>query len=124
MFVFDFAFFLFRITLWSSAGKELSPWFSARTVLFYAVLIVCVPFSLDVWGRMWNSIVLVPDHCLLFNFALSSSLREEEAGRCAGRLLWRFHVLLLFIYVQEDGSDHSLCLLGDRFTVLIFCAMT
>ena len=29
-----------------------------------AVLVVCVPFPFDVWGRMWNSIVLVPDRCL------------------------------------------------------------
>ena len=29
-----------------------------------AVLVVCVPFPFGVWGRMWNLIVLVPDHCL------------------------------------------------------------
>ena len=28
---------------------------------------VCVPFPLGVWGRMWNSIVSVPDHCLFIN---------------------------------------------------------
>ena len=31
---------------------------------FSAVLIVGVPFPFGVKGRMWNSIVLVPDHCL------------------------------------------------------------
>ena len=36
---------------------------------FSAVLIVRVPFPFGVWGRMWNWIVSVPDHCLLFYFA-------------------------------------------------------
>ena len=31
---------------------------------FGAVLVVRVPFPFGVWGRMWNSIVSVPDHCL------------------------------------------------------------
>ena len=30
----------------------------------YAVLIFCVPFPYGVWGRTWNSIVSIPDHCL------------------------------------------------------------
>ena len=33
-------------------------------LLFQAVLIVCFPFPFGVWGRMWNLIVSVPDHCL------------------------------------------------------------
>ena len=36
--------------------------------LFYAVLSVCVPFPFGVWGRMWNLIVSVPDHCLFIYF--------------------------------------------------------
>ena len=32
--------------------------------LLCVVLIVNVPFPFGVWGRMWNSIVLVPNHCL------------------------------------------------------------
>ena len=32
--------------------------------IFRAVLVVRVPFPFGVWGRMWNSIVSVPDHCL------------------------------------------------------------
>ena len=47
-----------------SAGKELSSWLSACAVLHYAILIVCAPFPFGVWGRMMNSIVSVPDHCL------------------------------------------------------------
>ena len=31
---------------------------------FSAVLVVRVSFSFGVWGRMWNSIVSVADHCL------------------------------------------------------------
>ena len=38
-------------------------WLSSCTILSYAVLIVCVPFPYGVWGRMWGSIVSVPDHC-------------------------------------------------------------
>ena len=33
---------------------------SAYVVLLYAVLIICVPFPLGVWSRMWNSIISVP----------------------------------------------------------------
>ena len=32
---------------------------------FSAVIIVGVPFPFGVYDRMWNSIVSVPDHCLL-----------------------------------------------------------
>ena len=35
---------------------------------FSAVLVVRVPCPFGVWGRMWNSIVSVPDHCLFFFF--------------------------------------------------------
>ena len=35
---------------------------------FSAVLVVCVPFPLDVWGRMWILVVSVPDHCLFIYF--------------------------------------------------------
>ena len=31
---------------------------------FSAVFIVGVPFPFSVWGRMWNSLLSVPDHCL------------------------------------------------------------
>ena len=33
-----------------------------------AVLIVVGPFSFGVYGRIWNSIVSVPDYCLLIYF--------------------------------------------------------
>ena len=50
--------------------KELSSWLSACAVLLYAVLIVCVPFPFGVWGRMWNSIVSVPNHGLFILFPI------------------------------------------------------
>ena len=36
---------------------------------FNAVLVVHVPFPFDVWGRMWNLIISVPDHCFFIYFA-------------------------------------------------------
>ena len=36
---------------------------------FTAVLVVRVPFPFGVWGRVWNSIVSVPDHCLFIYFS-------------------------------------------------------
>ena len=35
---------------------------------FSAILVVRVPFPFGVWGRMWNSIVSVLDHCLFICF--------------------------------------------------------
>ena len=35
---------------------------------FIAVLAVCVPFPFGVWGRLWNSIVSVPNHSLFIYF--------------------------------------------------------
>ena len=40
--------------------------------LFALIVYVCFPFG--VWGRIWNSIVSVPDHCLFVHF-------EEFRGR-------------------------------------------
>ena len=37
---------------------------------FSDVLIVGVPFPFGVYGRIWNSIVSVPDHCLFICFPL------------------------------------------------------
>ena len=37
---------------------------------FSAVLIVGIPFPFGVYGRLWNSIVSVPDHCLFIYFSL------------------------------------------------------
>ena len=37
---------------------------------FSVVLIVGVPFQFGVEGRMWKSIVSVPDHCLFIYFVI------------------------------------------------------
>ena len=37
---------------------------------FSAALVVPIPFSFGVWGRMWNSIVSVPDLCLFIYIPL------------------------------------------------------
>ena len=37
---------------------------------FSAVLTVGVPFPFGVYGRMWNSIVSVLDHCLFIYFVV------------------------------------------------------
>ena len=44
--------------------KQLSSWLSSCAVLLCSVLILCFSFPFGVWGRMWNSFVSVPDHCL------------------------------------------------------------
>ena len=41
---------------------------------FSAVLVVRVPVPFGVWGRMWNSIVSFPDHCLFIFFDCNTSL--------------------------------------------------
>ena len=72
---------------WTSAGKELTSWLSACAILLYAVFIFCVPFLYGVWGKKWNSIVSVPDHCL-FIFFFDSQL-----------LFWVFQPLILWIWL-------------------------
>ena len=72
LFVFDLFIILFRIALLSSAGKELSPWpFSC------VVLAVRVHFPFGVWGRVWNSIVSVPEHCLFIYLLLYTLVPEK-----------------------------------------------
>ena len=62
-FAFDYL-AIFRIALRPSAGNILIYWLSISVVLPSAALAVYVPFPFDVWGRMWNSIQSVPEHCL------------------------------------------------------------
>ena len=47
---------------------------------FSAVLVVRVPFPFGVWGRIWNSIVSVPDHCVFINFIIDCC-RQKRALR-------------------------------------------
>ena len=56
-FVFDLLFNLFRITLWPSVGKELSPWHFTCAVFYFSVVwIVGVPFPFGVWDVEFDCI--------------------------------------------------------------------
>ena len=57
--------FLFRIAYGLLLGKSCPFGFS-----FVFECLRRVPFPVGVWGRMWNSIVPVPDHCLFFYVTL------------------------------------------------------
>ena len=55
--------------LWPSAGKGMSLWlFTCVVFIFREDLVVRFPFPFGVLGRMWNSILSVPDHCLFIYF--------------------------------------------------------
>ena len=41
-------------------------------LILYSVFVVLVPLPFGIWGGMWNSIVLAPDHCL-FVYLLQST---------------------------------------------------
>ena len=57
--VFDLLFTLFRIALWLSAGKELSPWlFTCVVFIFSVVLVVHDLFPFGVWGRMYWFLII------------------------------------------------------------------
>ena len=43
------------------------------------LVIVRVSFPFDVWGRMWNSVVSVPDHCLFIYF--KKTYFKQQANR-------------------------------------------
>ena len=67
--VFDL-FILFRIALWPSARKKLSPWlFTCAVFIFSAVLAIRISFPFGVLGRVLNSIVTVPDNCIFIYFS-------------------------------------------------------
>ena len=77
---------------------------------FSAVLVVRVPFPFSVWGRVWNSIVTVPDHCL-FIYLLYAVLcvcvpfPYDIWGRMwnSGSLPLPFHLLL----EQKASNEHN-----------------
>ena len=65
-----------------------------RGDLFYAVFIVCVPFPFGVWGRMSNSTVWFPDHCLFIYF---SNKGLNFRPRCKEILCTWLAIHMLFI---------------------------
>ena len=73
LFVCGLLFVLFRTARWPSTGKKAFPFGFLLCCLTLCRLnqfffFFCVPFPFGVWGRMWNSIVSVPDHCLFIYF--------------------------------------------------------
>ena len=73
-------FILYWMALWPSVGKEVFRWlFTCDVFIFSVVLVVRVPFPFDVWGRVWNSVVSVPDHChfIYFGRAIASGRLHE-----------------------------------------------
>ena len=74
----DLFYALFRISQWSSVGKVLSPWLS---FILDAVPCICVPFG--VLGRMWNSIVSVPDYCLYIFLSYEPPHDKTNKMTCA-----------------------------------------
>ena len=88
-----FLFILFRIARWSSSGKELP---SLLVLLFtwcrLNSLIVCIPFPFGVWGRIWNSIVSVPDHCLFIYVFICE--RIKSLTYFSNNLIQNYHYCL------------------------------
>ena len=60
-----------RITVWPSAGKELTSWLSAYAVLLYAPLNCLHSFPIRCLGQ--DVIVSVPDYCLFIYFSENAS---------------------------------------------------
>ena len=62
------------------SGKELFIRFTARAFnkLLSIYAFSYFPFGFE--GRIWDLIVSVPDHCLLFYFRLSLTLRKAIYG--------------------------------------------
>ena len=58
---------------WERLSRELF-----TVPILNADLVVLVPLPFGVWGRMWNSIVSAPDHCLFVYF---SQLAQAQGRR-------------------------------------------
>ena len=59
--------------------ERAAPWlFTCGVFIFSAVLVIRVPFPFGVWGKVWNSIVSVPDHCLFIYMVMSVSLISKS----------------------------------------------
>ena len=54
--------------------------FRLSWVVHDASLSVCAPFLSDVLGSMWNSLVSVPDDCLLYYIYLYQCQRSGRQG--------------------------------------------
>ena len=100
--VFEFLFVLFKIAWWPSAGKELSFWYSACTVLRYPSIVL---LSLFVSGARCG----IPSYWFLF-IAFSSTFQ------------WFY---LLYLQSSKVSLDHIESRLtkkkGSQFDVILQC---
>ena len=60
---------LMRVAEWPPVGKELFILFTVRIFRGRLSLCMCASFPIDFEGAMLDLIVLVPDHCLSFQFS-------------------------------------------------------
>ena len=88
---------------------------------FSAVLIVCVPFPFDSWGRMWKSIVSVPDHCLFIYFSYFVDY-DKQSTKCESFIhtdiiyifyIYTVHVLRAPCHANDVHSGHTSGLKGS-----------
>ena len=59
---------ILKILTNTSINNYVTDLLAFRLYCINVVLTVCVPFPYGVWGRMWDSIVSVPDHCFTIYF--------------------------------------------------------
>ena len=72
-----------------SAGKELIAWlFTCVVFIFSVVSVVHVPFPFGVRGRVCNSIVSVPDHCLFIYFTFKRKEVFKDFRYCSAVTVW------------------------------------
>ena len=80
---------------------------------------VCVPFLLGVWGRMWNWLVSVPDHCLSSTWETGNTYnlfwpygKDKKISSCLGAIISsgrfqrkEFSHLFFFIFKQHLSKN-------------------
>ena len=66
--------------------------------IFSAVLVVRVRFPFGVWGRVWNLIASLPDHCLFIYFPMYQERINSES--------LRRHILRQ-IYFKTVSEEHT-----------------
>ena len=84
-----------------------------RSYYSCAVIIVGVPFPFGVQGRIWNSIVSVPNHCLFIYFTILQ--RQIFASLFFASLVNIDNEIFVAISAwASTQSDQSLCCLHEE----------
>ena len=68
---------------------------------FSAVLVVRVAFPFGVMGRMWNSIVWVPDHCLFIYFSCLTFYVNKKTDTFCHVTSGNFVVSFFFFFLLQ-----------------------